>query len=134
MLARIALAALLPVPWIGRTHAACKLAPEDGRVVANDAVGLAWKVESNRIVVGEPFVLLLSTCPADAQVLRVDATMPEHRHGMNYRPGILSQGEGRWRVEGLLWHMAGRWEWRFDLRLPAVPERIHTLRHSVTIG
>jgi hypothetical protein len=46
----------------------------------------------------------------------VDATMPEHRHGMNYRAGIKSLGEGRWRAEGLLLHMPGRWELRFDVQ------------------
>ena len=43
-------------------------------------------------------------------MIRVDATMLEHRHGMNYRPSVKSLGEGRWRAEGLLWHMSGRWE------------------------
>ena len=49
-------------------------------------------------------------CPVHTQLLRVDAHMPEHRHGMNYRSTLQPLGGGRWRAEGLLWHMPGRWE------------------------
>lgn len=127
------MAVLLAAASTAPAHAACELLPEDGAVLMHESVSLAWKVEAAGIVVGEPFVLLLRTCPDDAQVLRVDATMPAHRHGMNYRPAIESQGAGRWRVEGLLWHMAGRWALRVDLRLPAEPDRIRTLRQDVTL-
>jgi hypothetical protein len=48
--------------------------------------------------------------------VRVDARMPEHRHGMNYRPTITATGEGRYRAEGLMLHMAGKWELVFELR------------------
>ncbi len=36
--------------------------------------------------VGEHFAVDFAVCPAPESV-RVDAWMPEHRHGMNYRPG-----------------------------------------------
>jgi hypothetical protein len=32
---------------------------------------------------------------APARVLRVDADMPEHRHGMNYRARVSPAGDGR---------------------------------------
>jgi hypothetical protein len=41
--------------------------------------------------------------------LRVDADMPAHRHGMNYRPTVRALGDGRYRADGLMLHMAGRW-------------------------
>jgi hypothetical protein len=56
--------------------------------------------------------------------LRVDAHMPEHGHGMNYRPSVAFQGSGRWRAEGLLLHMAGRWELSFELRSSGRVERL----------
>ena len=60
----------------------------------------------------------LAVCPKpDAQPvagLRVDATMPEHRHGMNYRPSVRQVSPGRWRAEGLMFHMPGRWEFVFQ--------------------
>lgn len=66
------------------------------------------------IQVGQPFALDIVVCPAP-QALAVDADMPAHRHGMNYRPTVQSLGHGRYRAEGLLWHMPGRWRLMFDV-------------------
>ncbi len=69
---------------------------------------------------GRPFSIELQVCPragvAPPDELRVDARMPEHGHGMNYRPSLVALGGGRWRADGLLLHMAGRWELSFELR------------------
>ncbi len=48
--------------------------------------------------------------------LSVDAYMPEHRHGMNYKTEVISTGPQRYRVEGLMFHMPGQWEYIFELR------------------
>jgi hypothetical protein len=56
--------------------------------------------------------------------------MPEHQHGMNYRPSLKARGGGRWRAEGLMFHMAGRWELRFDVEAGG---RVERLRESVTL-
>jgi cytochrome c peroxidase len=45
--------------------------------------------------------------------LKVDAHMPEHRHGMNYAPKVTTLAAGRWRAEGLMLHMPGKWEFVF---------------------
>ena len=34
---------------------------------------------------------------------------------MNYRATVVPQGAGRFRSEGWLFHMPGRWEFIFDL-------------------
>jgi hypothetical protein len=47
--------------------------------------------------------------------LSVNAAMPEHDHGMNTRPRVVAQPDGSYRVEGLLFHMPGRWELYFDV-------------------
>jgi hypothetical protein len=47
--------------------------------------------------------------------LRVDADMPAHRHGMNYRAKVSPKGEGRYVAEGLLFHMPGQWRLLFDV-------------------
>lgn len=60
--------------------------------------------------------------PAAAR-LRVDAAMPEHRHGMNTQAVTTPSGAGRFGVEGLLLHMPGRWELYFDITDGAVTER-----------
>jgi hypothetical protein len=49
------------------------------------------------------------------KLLRVDADMPAHRHGMNYRPTLELQPEGRFIAQGLMLHMPGRWRIRFEI-------------------
>ena len=77
---------------------------------------VAWKVEGARMAVGKHFAMEVLVCPADAMLARVDATMPEHKHGMNYRPSLKALGDGRWRVEGMMFHMPGRWELRLEVQ------------------
>lgn len=79
--------------------------------------------------IGEHFAVDFAVCPAPESV-RVDAWMPEHRHGMNYRPTLVAQGGGRYRAEGLMLHMAGRWELVFEVRSAGKTER---LAHSVRL-
>ena len=73
--------------------------------------------------VGEHFALEFAVCPAP-DLVRVDARMPEHRHGMNYRPTVAPLGDGRYRAEGLMLHMAGHWELVFEVRSGGKTERI----------
>ncbi len=110
--------------------AVCPPPPEAGARLQSGPVQLTWRAEPEPVSVSRPFALLVTLCPADARLLRVDATMPEHRHGMNYRPSLQALGDGVWRVEGLLWHMSGRWELRLDVEAAGVT---HTLRQSVTL-
>ena len=79
--------------------------------------------------VGEHFALEFAVCPAP-EAVKVDAWMPDHRHGMNYKPTIAALGGGRYRAEGLLFHMAGRWEFAFEVRAGGKTER---LAHSVRL-
>ncbi len=83
-----------------------------------------WQADPATIVVGQPFALRVTLCPADAQLLRVDARMPEHKHGMNYRPSVTALGAGQWQVQGLLWHMRGRWELSLDVKVSGSEERL----------
>jgi hypothetical protein len=79
--------------------------------------------------VGEHFAVEFAVCPAP-EAVKVDAWMPDHRHGMNYKPTVAAQGGGRYRAEGLMFHMAGRWEFLFELRSG---DRIERLAHSVRL-
>lgn len=87
-------------------------------------VQAAWKVVGAPIAVGSLFAIEVQLCPAGVALARVDATMPEHRHGMNYRPGVKPLGDGRWRVEGLMFHMPGRWELQLDVQAGGRSERL----------
>jgi hypothetical protein len=110
--------------------AACPPAPEAGQRLDSGPVQLAWRAEPGPIAVSRPFAVLVTLCPPEARLLRVDASMPEHRHGMNYRPSLQPLGDGVWRAEGLLWHMPGRWELRLDVEAVG---STHTLRQSFTL-
>ncbi|MGH6952870.1 MAG: hypothetical protein ACREGL_01710 [Alphaproteobacteria bacterium] len=80
------------------------------------------------IEVGRPFVVEAVVCPAPpagaAGGLLVDAYMPAHRHGMNYRPRVLRKDNGTYMAEGLLFHMPGQWQLRFDVERGGRTERL----------
>ncbi len=98
-----------------------------GWVVFSDHYLMAFRTDPLRIEVSEPFALVVNVCTrrgGPAELLAVDANMPEHRHGMNYRAAIVAKGDGRFRAEGLLFHMPGRWEITFDVRAGDDSERL----------
>jgi hypothetical protein len=68
---------------------------------------------------GAFFTLDVAICalsgPTSPLRLEVDARMPEHGHGMNYRPAIEALGPAQFRARGLLLHMAGRWRFEFTV-------------------
>jgi hypothetical protein len=114
----------------GAAAAACTLPADAGQRLDAGAVQLAWRTQPAAPAVSQPFEMQVALCPEGARLLRVDATMPEHRHGMNYRPSVQAVAPGRWQVQGLLWHMPGRWELRFDVEAGGAS---HTLRQSVEL-
>ena len=106
-------ALVLTVPALA--SAACPLGAADGTPIQSPEVQVGWRAEPTPIRVGQPFALLMQVCPAGARIVRVDAVMPAHRHGMNYKPTLQALAHGRWRAQGLLWHMSGRWELRMEV-------------------
>lgn len=92
---------------------------------------VAWRADPSPIVVSRHFALDVVVCAkpgaAAPRSLAVDATMPAHRHGMNYRPTIAARGEGRYRAEGLMFHMPGAWEFAFDVTGGGGTERVRIL-------
>ena len=122
-------AALLAAALLSGAAVACKLPAQRGwQQASQEPVRLAWRAPD--IVSGEMFAMQVAVCPAQARLVSVEATMPEHGHGMNYAVRLRALGRGRWRAEGLLWHMLGRWELRFDVE---VDGQLHSLRHSVQL-
>ncbi len=80
---------------------------------------IAFVARPEPIPLDAHFAIDFSVCPKPGatlpQSVRVTATMPAHRHGMNYRPVVTAPQPGRYRAEGLLFHMSGRWEIAFEL-------------------
>ena len=83
------------------------LAPAGARAACGDALGagvarvdgerytVAWRADP-AVPVGRHFALDVEVCPragaAMPATLAVDATMPAHRHGMNYTPTVTATG------------------------------------------
>ena len=113
---RVAVRLLLPALAFFGSAQACVPALEGTRLDSK-SYGLSYTASPS---VGEFFALEVAACakPGNAlpEDLKVDAQMPEHRHGMNYAPVVKRLAPGRWRAEGLMFHMPGRWELLFELR------------------
>lgn len=88
-----------------------------------------WRSGPEGILPLEPFTLEVEVRdaegrpPIDAVVVSADAAMPHHGHGMNFVPRTTSLGEGRYRIEGMLFHMRGRWEMFIDVEREGLLER-----------
>ena len=55
-------------------------------------------------------------------VIQVDGGMPLHNHGLATSPQVTGQpGEGRYRLQGVRFHMNGEWELRLQIEHAGVP-------------
>ena len=112
----------------GLVHA-CSATLEGGKTVDSPRYRIVYRTDPTRIAVGKPFAVDLVVCSVESagmvDELRVDAHMPEHRHGMNYKASVKPQGSaGHYRAEGLMFHMPGKWEFLFDVRDARGVERL----------
>ncbi|MGL6110134.1 MAG: FixH family protein [Rubrivivax sp.] len=98
------------------------------RQIEHAQVQLVYKTVPDPVKVGRHFGIDFALCPRNQAALpaevRVDAHMPEHQHGMNYKPSVAALGNGLYRAEGLMFHMPGRWELAFELRGAGTPLRL----------
>ena len=109
-------------------NAACPPEDGDGTVIGKGGLLLAYRLslesdpapKAHRIPMAKHFALEVQLCDKDgassAQLRKADASMPAHRHGINYRPTITPLGKGRFRVDGMMFHMAGQWELAFEVQ------------------
>ncbi len=110
----------------------CDPALPGGELIVSPGYWVGYRTHPAPIPVGRHFSIELAVCPKSGvrtiESVRVDAWMPAHRHGMNYQPEVVSLGDGRFRAEGLMFHMPGRWELIFDVRSGDTNDRVtHTL-------
>ena len=118
-------------PWL---IAACALPPAPAAAGCGDALktsnALITERDGVRVVfvsrpspppVGEHFSVDFVVCVNDVvrgdARAQVDADMPAHRHGMNYRASVAPLAGSVYRAEGLMFHMPGRWRLLFDVAL-----------------
>jgi hypothetical protein len=117
---RFALAAILLSPALAAAQT-CSPVPPGATQLESARYLVVLRTEPERVSVGKHFSLQFSVCPrASGQPLpesvQVDAHMPEHRHGMNYKARVTQASGGRYVADGLLFHMPGRWEILIDAR------------------
>jgi len=68
-------------------------------------------IEINKIHSWVLSIQTMSGDPVNTAEISVDGGMPLHDHGMPTRPRVTENlGNGRYRLEGLRFHMNGQWE------------------------
>ncbi len=85
--------------------------------ISDDGITVSYRPVDGTVVSGAFFALEVAVCSTDGtpgKLSAVDATMPAHGHGMNYKPVVTETAPGRFHVEGLMFHMTGSWRFRFD--------------------
>ncbi len=112
--------------WLAAAPALACQAPEN----STQTGPLSFAAQPSPIPLNQPFALQMAVCASKPDRIAVDATMPAHRHGMNYRAVVTPLAPGEFRAEGLLFHMPGEWEIVFDLYYG---ERRERLTHRVTL-
>lgn len=97
---------------------------------------IAYRAQPAKIEVGKHFALDIVTCAKGAAPVpvgvAVDAFMPEHGHGMNYKAVVKPAGDAKaakaagahFRADGLMFHMPGRWDLYFDVQSAGGTERL----------
>jgi len=101
------------------TAIACPTVEQGFRRLASPDAEIAYRWEPGEIKVGEFFAAEVIACrapgPEPVRQIVVDAAMPAHGHGMNYRPDVTNAAPGHYRFTGLMLHMPGRWRVTIDL-------------------
>jgi hypothetical protein len=115
--ALVALAFLLLAPL--PSFAACPDAAQGYARLSTPDAEIAYRWQPDALKVGQFFSMDVVACRVPdggaAQTIIVDAQMPAHGHGMNYRPTTTESGPTRFQVSGLMLHMPGRWRLTIDL-------------------
>ncbi|MCH2136634.1 MAG: hypothetical protein MK101_08630 [Phycisphaerales bacterium] len=74
-----------------------------------------WDTASQQdIVVDEYFVVRARVEPAPKTV-DIDATMPDHRHGMLHKSDVRQLSHDTWLASDMLFHMPGLWRVHFNI-------------------
>lgn len=112
-----------------------RLAALPGKV-SDGGTAVAYRTNPEKIAVGKPFSIEVVACldgkkhMAPSRI-RVDAGMPMHGHGMNYKPSEKKLGPGHSTFDGMLFHMPGKWQITFDV---FDGDKRQRLTEKVTLG
>lgn len=80
---------------------------------------ICWRSLAGKVPRNEDFELevwvLRDGAPIGEAILEVGGWMPDHGHGMLRKTRTVRNEDGSFRVEGMLLHMRGTWQLRFDV-------------------
>jgi hypothetical protein len=97
---------------------ACDLAGSE-TVELEAGVTLHYRIVPSQLRVAQHFSMRFLVCrgkmPQVPDNFKVDALMPTHVHGMNYKAIIEIQPDGQVEATGMMFHMPGPWQVRVDL-------------------
>ena len=128
-------AAILTTAALASHALACPAAEQGFQRLASGDAEVAYRWDPAELKVGRFFAAEVIACrtPGAGPVreIRIDATMPAHGHGMNYRPAADETAPGHYKFTGLMLHMAGTWRHTIDLVQGAKRTR---LTHEVKLA
>ena len=103
-----------------QAFARCPVNPREGlKTLVDGTLVLTYRTTSSPVEVGEVFSVEVFACLGGSTTpvtLNLDANMPAHGHGMNYRVSGHVLGPGHSIFEGLLFHMPGEWALSFYIK------------------
>ena len=101
-----------------------------GRSTSWGSFYVAYTSSPSPIPLGELFGLTVTVSDSadhskglGDSTIAVEALMPTHHHGMNLHPRVTAIGDGRFAVDGMLFHMPGPWQILIDVTRDGVTER-----------
>jgi hypothetical protein len=128
MICRLSLAVLVGVCCAPAEAQSCRATLPGAEELESPSYVVAFRTVPAKVAVGQHFSVQFAVCPKRQGVVpeavTVDAQMPEHRHGMNYKPSISKTGPSRYQAAGLMFHMPGRWDLEFEVRSSGVSEKL----------
>src|SRR3954462_13634257 len=112
---------------VSAVHACAPNLPGSGRTLEAGRYSVKFRPVPAKIAIGQHFSLEMAVCANGGapppESIAVDPQMPEHRQGMNYKASVKPDAGGRYRADGLMFHMPGRWEIIFELSAAGVTDR-----------
>jgi YtkA-like len=123
-----AIAAGMLCPVAGFAAPTCGADLRGAQRMESDHYVLAYRTLPATPVIGRHFAVEMAACPKGDALppasVAVDAYMPEHGHGMNYKAAVKPTGNAHYRADGLMFHMPGRWDLIFYLQSGDKTERL----------
>lgn len=127
---RLLLSKLFLVGFVTSSHA-CEAPMGWSELIAESSYEfqLFADVKNTDITIGKVFNLPIFVCSKTGvkiEGLNVDAQMPAHKHGMNYRPEVKMSETSEYEASGMLFHMPGVWRLEITADVNGKAHYFHT--------